>query len=121
MSGAPRSVTAREQLVHEGILGAPQGHGVEPGCGQEGGRIDRARMGHVEDEGDRLRRRFGDDEGGIELVDDGWTHQDTGCFGDEAGARISVRHAAFRSVHDNIVAKLRRSFTAYLPRSVMKV
>jgi hypothetical protein len=80
-----------EQLVHEGILGAPQGHGVEPGCGQEGGRIHRARMRHVEDEGDRLRRRFGDGEGRIELVDDGWTHQDIGCFGDEAGARISVR------------------------------
>jgi hypothetical protein len=33
-------------------------------------------MRHVEHEGYRLHGRFGDGEGGIELVDNGWPHQE---------------------------------------------
>ena len=64
----------REQRIHIGILGTPQRQRVETGLRQEGRRVDGARMGDIENQRQSLGRRLDDDESGIELVDDSWTH-----------------------------------------------
>ena len=72
--GGAKARRRREQRIHVGILGPAQSQRVEAGLGEEGGGINRARVGNVEHDGHRLCRRFDDDESGVELVDEGWTH-----------------------------------------------
>ena len=52
-----------EQLLHIGVLGAPQRQGIEPRGREKGAWIDPAAMGRVEKEGRRQRGRPGHLEG----------------------------------------------------------
>ena len=67
----------REELVHEGVLGTPQGERIETGLGEKGRRIERAGVGRIEHERHALPRRFGNEERRFELVRDGRPHQDS--------------------------------------------
>ena len=67
-----------EQLLDIGILGAPKRQRIEPGGGQEGGGINAAAMGRVEDErhfeARRPRHREGRRKLGLDRFSLVWAH-----------------------------------------------
>ena len=79
---------AGEQLVDEGVLGAPQLREVEPGGGQEGRRIDAAAMGRVENDRPLPFGGFQDFERRLKLV-------------------AIVAHACFGSLGADVLAAIR--------------